>query len=136
GTFLVSGVAVELAEQGIAIFLGPVGQVSDESFNLLTGRFAEGFGAAKINGVLLDQARVELVLADQLAEAVADLGSAVVSVLAIDRLGREFLRLPGGRSRFGERADLLDRADADAVGLAQSAVHSPSLGHPHLGPVY
>ena len=127
------GIAVELAEQGIAVFLGPVGQVGDEVFDLLTSRFAEGFGAAEIDGIGLDQVGIELVLADQLAEAVADLGAAVVSVLAIDRLRRELLRLPRRRNRFGKRADLLDRADADAVGLAQGPVDRPGLGHPHLG---
>ena len=74
--------------------------------------------------------------ADQLAKAVADLGAAVVSVVPIDRLGRELLRLPGGRgSRSGKRADLLDRADADAVGLAQGPVDLPGLRHPHFGAV-
>jgi hypothetical protein len=54
-TFLVYGIAIELAEQGIAVFLGPVGQVDDERFNLLTGRFAEGFGAAEVDGIGLNQ---------------------------------------------------------------------------------
>jgi len=36
-------------------------------------------GSAEINRVGLDQVGIELVLADQLAEAVADLGTAVVS---------------------------------------------------------
>ena len=35
--------------------------------------------------------------------------------------------------RFGDRSDLLDRADADAVGFAQGAVDGPSLGHAHFG---
>ncbi len=74
-------------------------------------------------------------LADQLAEAVADLGATVVSVLSIDRLGWELLRLPRGRSGFGKRPDFLDRADADAVGLAQGPVDRPGLGHTHLGAV-
>jgi hypothetical protein len=47
-----------------------------------------------VDGVGLDQVGIKLVLADELAEAVADLGSTVVSVLAIDRLGWELLRLP------------------------------------------
>jgi hypothetical protein len=56
-------------------------------------------------------------LADPLAQTGVDLGPAVVSVLPIDRLGPELLRLPGARSRFGERTDFLDRANADAIGL-------------------
>ena len=109
--------------------------MGDKAFDLLAGGFAEGLGAAELDGVGLDQVGIELMLADELAEAVADFGAAVVSVLAIDRLGRELLRLPGGRSRFGKRADFLDRADADAVGLAQGPVDRPGLGHPHLGAV-
>jgi hypothetical protein len=33
-----------------------------------------------------------------------------------------------------EGTDLLDRADADAVGLAEGAIDCPGLGHAHLGP--
>ena len=89
-TFLIYGIAVELAEQGIAVFLGPVGQVGDEGFDLFAGGFAEGFGAAEIDGVGLDQVGIELVLADQLAEAVADFGAAVVSVLPLTGWGGSF----------------------------------------------
>ena len=90
------GIAVELAEQGVAVFLGPVGQVRDKTFDLFAGGLAEGFGAAEIDGVGLDEVGIELVLADQLTEAVANLGAAVVSVLSVDRLRRKLLRLPGG----------------------------------------
>jgi hypothetical protein len=65
--------------------------VRDEAFDLLASGFAQGLSATKIDGVGLDQVGIELMLADQLAEAVADFGTAVVSVLAIDRLGWELL---------------------------------------------
>ena len=107
--------------------------MGDETFNLLAGGLAEGLGTAEIDGVGLDQVRIELVLADELAEAIANFGPAVVSVLAIDQLGRELLRLPRGWNRFGKRADFLDRADSDAVGLAQGPVDRPSLSYPHFG---
>ena len=71
-------------------------------------------------------------LADELAEAVADLGAAVI---AVHGLGRNLLRLPGGWGRFGERPDLLDRTDADAVSLAEGPVDRPGFRHPHLGAV-
>jgi hypothetical protein len=64
---------------GVAVFFGPIGQMGYEPFDLLTGGFAEGLGTAEINGVGLDEVGIELVLADQLAEAVADLGATVVS---------------------------------------------------------
>jgi len=73
-TFLRSGIAVELAEQCVAVFLGPIGpigQMSNKAFDLLAGGFAEGLGAAEVDGVGLDQVGIELMLADQLAEAVA-----------------------------------------------------------------
>jgi len=70
-TFLGSGIAVELAEQCVAVFLGPIGQMSNKAFDLLAGGFAEGLGAAEVDGVGLDQVGIELMLADQLAEAVA-----------------------------------------------------------------
>jgi len=54
-----------------------------------------------VDGVGLDQIGIELMLADQLAQPVADFGTTVVSVLAVDRLGWELLRLQRGRSRFG-----------------------------------
>ena len=53
--------------------------MGDEGFDLLAGGFAEGFGAAEVDGVGLDQVGIELMLADQLAEAVADLGATVVA---------------------------------------------------------
>ncbi len=65
--------------------------MGDKAFDLLAGGFAKGLGAAEVDGVGLDQVGIELVLTDQLAEAVADFGSAVVSVLPIDRLGWELL---------------------------------------------
>ena len=57
-----------------------------KAFDLLAGGFAEGLGAAEIDRVRLDQVGIELVLADELAEAVTDLGAAVA--IAIDRLRR------------------------------------------------
>jgi len=38
----------------------------------------------------LDAVRIELMLADQLSEAIADLGSTVVSVVTVSRLGGGF----------------------------------------------
>ena len=52
--FFQTGIAVELAEQGVAIFLCPIGQVGDEVFNLVTGGIAKGLHAAKICRIGLD----------------------------------------------------------------------------------
>jgi hypothetical protein len=64
--------------------------MNDEAFNLLAGGLAEGFGAAEIDGVGLDEVGIELVLADQLAEAVSDLGATVVSFFPLTGWGDGF----------------------------------------------
>src|SRR5437879_13315599 len=69
-------------------------------------------------------------LANDLAKAIADLWAAVIS---ISWLGRQFLRFPRRRSRFGKRSDLLDRADTDAIGLPQCTVDGARLSDPHFG---
>src|SRR2546425_205697 len=84
-SLLAAQVAVELAEEGIPVFLGPVGQVRDEVPDLLAGSFAQGLGPAEVGGVGLDQIGVELMLADDLAQAVADSGAAVVPVRRLRR---------------------------------------------------
>src|SRR5579872_2088700 len=131
-TFFLSEIAIELAEQGVAIAFGPFGEVGDEAFDLLAGGLAERLHATEISGVGLDQSRIELVLANKVAEAIAYSATTVIAV-AIGRLWREFPGFASGRSRLSEGTDLLDRADPDAVGFAQSAVHGASLSHPHLG---
>ena len=67
-------------------------------------------------------------LADELAEAVADFGAAVVPVRRC-RLGLELLRLARRIAVSANETDLLDRADADAVGLAEGAIDCPCFGH-------
>jgi hypothetical protein len=80
GTFFLAEVAVELAEQGIAVFFGPVGQLLDEGFHLFAGGIAKRLDATEVGGVGLDQVGIELTLADELAKAVANFRAAVVSV--------------------------------------------------------
>src|SRR6266481_3310938 len=65
-------VAVELAEQGIAVFFGPVGQVLDKILDLGAGGFLQGLGAAEIDRVAFYEFGIEAVLTDELTEAVAD----------------------------------------------------------------
>src|SRR5436309_13095418 len=80
GTFLGRQVAIELAEQGIAVFLGPVGQVRDEILDLLPGRFAQSLGAAEVRGVGLHQSRIELMLSNNLTETISHFRTAVTSI--------------------------------------------------------
>ena len=65
-------IAVELAEQSVPIFFSPVGQVCDEVFDLLPRRLAKRLHATEIGCVGLDQVWIELMLADDLAKAVAN----------------------------------------------------------------
>ena len=62
-------------------------------------------------------------LADELAEAVPNLGATAVAVRV---LWRKLL------ARVWNGPDLIDRADADTVGLAQGAIDRSGLGHAHL----
>jgi hypothetical protein len=102
--------------------------VYDERLNLLTGSIAKGLHSAEVGGVGLDQVGIELILADELAESVA-YGTTAVPV---GRLRRQLLRLRRCLALSFGRADLLDLADADAVGLAQSAVDGACFGHAHF----
>src|SRR5207302_7845728 len=93
GTFFRAEIAVELAEQGIAVLLRPLSQLSDEVLNLLASGVAQSLGPAKISRIGLDQVGIELMLANDLAEAVADFGAAAVP---IRRLWRKLFRLSIG----------------------------------------
>ena len=71
-------------------------------------------------------------LANDLAQTVADFGAAVVPV---GGLRRKLLRLVGSACWLGKGTDLFDRADADSIRFAQGAIDRPCFGHPHLGAV-
>src|SRR4029077_630732 len=86
--FLRSGeVRIELAEQGTAVLFGPVAQVLDEILDLLACSLTQTLHPTEVGGIGLHQSRIQLVLANDLAEAIADLGTAVTSVC---RLWRQF----------------------------------------------
>ena len=73
-------IAVELAKQRIAILLSPIGQVRDEVLDLLASGFTQSLYAAEIGGIGLDQSGIELMLADELAQPIADRAPAIVPV--------------------------------------------------------
>jgi hypothetical protein len=68
---LLAQIAVELANQGVFVFGGPVRDMVDEVLDLLPAGLFQGLHPAVIDGVGLDQDGIELMLADELAEAVA-----------------------------------------------------------------
>src|SRR5439155_4015155 len=104
-TFFRREITVEPAEQGIAVFFSPVGEVCNEVLDLLTCGFAQSLDPAKISSIGLHQVGIELVLADDLAESIADLRAAVVPV---SRLRRELARLSFKLRSRSKRTDLFD----------------------------
>src|ERR1035438_3851292 len=125
-------IAVELAEQGAAVLLGRLGKLLNEAFDLLTRGVFEGFGTAEIDSIGFYQLGIELVLADDLAEPVADLvtSSAIAVPVSVGILGRKLMLIGGPRHRTRIRSDLLDRADPD------TDRKSTRLNSSHLGISY
>src|ERR1019366_3045801 len=107
-----------------------------EFLDLLPCRIAQLFSPTEVGGIRLDQAGIELMLADELAQPVADPGTAVPIAVAIDGLRRELLRLPRRRNSLGRRSDFLDRADADAIGFAQGTINGSCFSHPQFSTLY
>src|ERR1019366_388985 len=128
-------VAVEPAEQAIAVLLCRLCKLLHEVFDLLTSGVFEGFGTAEVDRVGFYQLGIELVLADDLAEPVADLvtSTTIAVPVSVGILGRKLTLIGSPRRRTRIRSDLLNRADSDAIGLAQGAIDRPSFRYAHLG---
>jgi hypothetical protein len=98
---------IEVAEEGLAILLSRVGQVLNELFDLLAAGVLQRIGAAEVDGIGFNQFGVELVLADQLAEPVANPMPGNVAVCPGN--ARRELGAGGGRSgRTRPAPNLLD----------------------------
>ena len=128
------GVAVELADQPVAIFGGALGQIVDKGFDLISAGISQGGGATVVGGIGLHEASIKLVLANQQAEAVAEARLAVVVAIVSVR-GRVALIRRCRRVGSGGPAEFLDRTEADAVGFAEGAVDGAGFGDAHLGAV-
>ena len=116
-----------MAEESVAVFLGPVGQGQDEALDLLTGGVSQGFGSAEFDGIGLDEFGIELMLADDLAEAITDLRAGAVPIpvcvsISTRALGRKFF---GGR---GERSGKADQRLSYSRPRSGMLVHVPK--HP------
>jgi len=98
-------VAVELAEQGIAVLLSPLSKLLDKAFDLFASGFFQTLRSTEVDRIGLDQDEIELMPAYQFAETVANLRAGVISV---GRLRRTLLRASGSLRRFGKRPDFLD----------------------------
>src|ERR1019366_2753130 len=86
-------VAVELTEQRASVLLGRLSKLLHEAFDLLTSGVFEGFSAAEVDGIGFHQLGIELVLADDLAELVADLvtSTTIAVPVSVGILGRKLM---------------------------------------------
>src|SRR5260370_19405779 len=91
----------------------------------------EGWRAAKVRGVSLYQDGIEAVLADEHAQPVSQLRLTVIRAVLMRRLYCLVL-FPRGARRPGKPAQLLNRTQPDAVGLAQRTIDSSGFGHAHF----
>src|ERR1039458_2477192 len=133
---LASGcVAVELAEQCVPVLLGRLGQLLHEAFDLLARGVFEGFSTAEIDSIGFHQFGIEFVLANDLTEPVANLvtSTTIAVPVSVGILGRKLTLSGSPRQRTRIRSDLLDRADADAIRLAQGTIDGSGFGDPYLG---
>ena len=123
-----------MTNQTFRVFDRTQSQIVDEGFDHVPAGISDRGGSAVISGVGFDEVRIELVLADQEAEAVAEAGlAAVVAVISVrNRLA--LIGRPGIVGSWGQ-AEFFHRAEADAVRLAESAVDSAGFRNTHLSAV-
>jgi hypothetical protein len=81
-------IAVQLAEQGISVFLCAVGDMCHEALNLLSLSIAESRGSTKVDGVCLHKNRIELMLSDYLAETIANACGISLDTISVFRMWR------------------------------------------------
>jgi hypothetical protein len=123
-----------VAKQPFTVPCGANGQIVNEGFDLLSAGISQSGGPAVVSGIGLHEASIEMVLANQEAEAVAEARLAVL-VAVISVRGNHAL-IEGARV-VGSRgpAKFLDRAESDTVGLSESAVDGAGLSNAQLGAV-
>jgi len=126
-------VAVELAEQSISVFFSPIRQTGNEVLDLLAGGIAQGFHPAEIGGIGFDQGGIELVLADDLAKAITNLGHAIT--VSVRGLRGNFARASRILERARRRSNLFNRANTNAIGLAEGAVYRSGFRNSHFSAV-
>jgi hypothetical protein len=80
------GIAIELADQPVAIFRGAHGQIVNEVFDLLSAGLSQGGSSTVVSGVGFHESSIELVLANEQTKTVAETRLAVVvAVISIRR---------------------------------------------------
>jgi hypothetical protein len=125
-----SGIAVELAEKGRAVFRRQVSQIRNEGFDPLPRRISQVRSTAGIGGISFDQVGIELMLPDQKAEAIAETRIPILMTIVVwGRRGLLRTRWNVG-SRFP--TEFLNGAKAYAISLPEGAVDSAGLSNSHL----
>ena len=121
-------IAVELAQQGVAVPSGPIGQVGDEGLDLAFGGVSKGWGSAVVSGIGLHEGGVKLVLTDQQAETIAKARLTIVTAIgAGSGRCRSVLTINVGAGSAGRPTELLDRAEPDPIGFSESTVDGSDL---------
>jgi hypothetical protein len=123
-------VTIQFAKESITILGGGFRQVIDKGLDPIPAGIPKDGGPAEIGGVTLDETGIELVLTDQEAKPIAKTGLANSGAVPGSRVGSGSIR---GLDEGTAGAELFDRAQTDAVGLAQGAIDGSSLGDAHLG---
>ena len=128
-------VGIQLADQGISVLFCSRSQMGDEGLDQFTAGATESFGTAEVCGIGLHEIRIEVVLADQKAELIpqAEAGRCPSRWRSEIRLNDE--GVAEGLGELENAPKLLNRAEADPVGLAQGAIDRPCLSDAHLSSV-
>src|SRR5260370_35444658 len=63
-------IGIESADQHVPVFLCACRQVRNKRLDQISIRFFQGWRAAEISGICLDEGRIEIVLADQQTELI------------------------------------------------------------------
>src|SRR5579863_8741930 len=103
--------------------------MGNEGLHRFAASLAEYFGATEVCCVGLHQSRIEVELANQKAELIAEAGLEVFGTILGMRaipVRRRQLVVKFGRTR--QRAQFFDRTEANPVGFAQSAIYGSSFG--------
>jgi len=124
-----------LFKKNVAASLGQAGDVVDELFDLLASCIAERLNVTELGGEALHLGRVEIVLANEQAETITKQRLSIAREIHI--VSRVLLGIRGeavpGINRSRGTPDFFDRAEANAVGLAECAVDGSGLGDSHFG---
>jgi hypothetical protein len=128
-------IGFEVLAKFVTVLGGQFAEMSEELFDLLAGGVAQRPYLAEVSGVAFNLGGIEVLLTNEEAKPVAQTRLAIavgILVAALRPILGTRQRDGSGKGRFGAAANLIGRAEADAVGLAEGSVDSACLGHPHL----